>query len=106
MEFIFEMFSDLRAVSVIIKRLPFWSDCKGLKMKTYTLTWKHEPFFGSTLSRMRFDSNALYWTDGNFETTLEHFIHRCVEMSPLSYAGARLICCGRLVARFATYQGV
>ena len=80
-------------------------------MKTYTLTWRHSPFYGSTLSRCRFDSSAVVWpfmlradSVPVTESPVLAFMHLCC--FPLSSCSYRLSSCGRLVARQATYQGV
>lgn len=72
-------------------------------MKTYTLTWTHSPYYGSTRSRCRFTEGSFLWNEricdavGNFAFRLSSMVE------PL---GVRLVSCGRLVARSATYQGV
>lgn len=80
-------------------------------MKTYTLTWKHAPFYGSTLSRCRFEPSAIAWPfivrAGGVRVTespILAFMYICCRVDyPRSY---RLSSCGRLIARSATYQGV
>lgn len=105
-KFIFSLLSDHRAVSVIIKRLHFWSESKGLKLKTYTMTWRHAEFYGSTLSRVRFDSLGVYWNSDLPNDKLLQFISVMNRGAFRSGAFLRLVKCGKLVARQATYQGV
>lgn len=79
-------------------------------MKTYTLTWKHPPLYGSTLSRCRFDFYSPYWPWSRFhhELQFDHIFAFMVMLSRKSgdILNYRLSSCGRLVARSATYQGV
>lgn len=73
-------------------------------MKTYTLTWIHSPFFGSTRSRCRFEPGSYLWNRRLGSDVIAQFAFRLIFMvDPL---GVRLSSCGRLVARSATYQGV
>lgn len=95
------MLSDLRAVSVTIKRLPFWSDCKGLKMKTYILSWRSHK---KGLCRCRFEPSQVVLKHPEFNAVEAFCFILCIVGSPcFSY---RLSSCGKLVARQATYQGV
>lgn len=71
--------------------------------KTYTLTWKHDPYFGSTLSRCRFDSTNTFMWNWNLPNDK---ILQFMNLLSRSVAAYRLVKCGRLVARSATYQGV
>lgn len=80
-------------------------------MKTYTLTWKHSSFYGSTLSRCRFDPSAVIWpfmlqvnSEPVTDSPVLAFMHLCCSL--LSSCSYRLSSCGRLVARQATYNGV
>lgn len=79
-------------------------------MKTYTLTWRHSPLFGSVLSRCRFEPSAVRWpfmlnADSSpvTESPILAFMFICCRFKQSTH---RLSSCGRLVGRQATYQGV
>lgn len=77
--------------------------------KTYTLIWKHKPFFGSTLSRVRFDISSVYWPWSRFHHEMQFdtiFAFSAIMSRRSDVAGLRLLKAGRLVARSATYLGV
>lgn len=113
MEYNFVMLSDLRVGSAIINRLTFWSESKGLKMKTYTLTWRQ---FGSWhksgLCRCRFNKSSPLWYSSSDNPILAFVgILFLLDLSyffglDCGFDRLRLSSCGRLVARSATYRGV
>lgn len=73
-------------------------------MKTYTLTWLSSMGF-KPICRCRFDSLcALYDSDLPNDKILQFC--RLVSRPSWFDSCARLIKCGKLVARQATYQGV
>lgn len=78
--------------------------------KTYTLSWKHKPFFGSTLSRVRFDYKCVYWPWKRFyhELQFDEIFAFCALLSRGlgDFRPLRLTKSGKLVARSATYRGV
>ena len=76
--------------------------------KTYTLTWRHSPCFGSTLSRVHFNRSSLLWPWSlRYEySPIIAFMHLCCLQPSSSLVPYRLFSCGLLVARSATYQGV
>ena len=70
---------------------------------TYTLTWKHAPLYGSTLSRCKFESfNIGMWNPNLPNNKVLQFMN-LLSRSVLAF---RLVKNGRLIARAATYQGV
>lgn len=72
-------------------------------MKIYTLTWKHASFFGSTISRCRFDRNCPYWPPRAYPLDVVGAFALALDLYNNAF---RLSSCGKLVARSATYQGV
>lgn len=74
-------------------------------MKSYTLTWRHSSFYGSTRSRCRFDSLCVFWKHDMKNDKLAQFL-RVMSFVMSGNSSLRLIKCGKLVARQATYQGV
>lgn len=77
--------------------------------KIYTLTWRHKPFFGSTLSRVRFDYKSVYWPWHRFHSIMrfdEIFAFCALLFCRVDVYPFRLTKAGKLVARSATYQGV
>lgn len=103
MEFIFVMLSEPPCPFGNNKRTSFLVlIVKVLKMKTYTLTWRHSPFYGSTLSRCRFDSLCPYWNRRLPNDKIQQFCFQNIFRGDCSL---RLIKNGRLVARSAAYQG-
>lgn len=71
-------------------------------MKTYTLTWTHEPYYGSVITRCNMRKGAILWNPYLPDDVIIQFCNRML----YNYDLIRLTCCGRLVARSATYQGV
>ena len=70
-------------------------------MKSYTLTWIHEPCYGSFLSRCIMRKGAVLWNPYLENDVIIQFCNRLLYCESL-----RLTSCGKLVARSATYQGV
>lgn len=70
--------------------------------KTYTLTWVHEPYFGSVISRCVMRKGASLWNPYISDDVIIQFCNRLL----YNYESLRLTSCGKLVARSATYQGV
>ncbi len=78
-------------------------DVKVLKMTTYTLTCKRSSYYGSTLSRCKFDSlNDHMWNCNLPNDKILQFMN----LLSRNASAFRLVKNGRLVARSATYQGV
>ena len=78
-------------------------------MKSYTLSWRHSPYYGSTLSRCRFEPSCLYWSFrsniGCSPDVISAFAFAVCKNPEVRYS-FRLTSCGRLIARSATYLGV
>lgn len=71
--------------------------------KVYTLTWRTWPkdiLYKNPVRRCRFEVGSYYWI-ASYDTAIGNFCR----LIPL-FDCLRLIKCGRLVARAATYQGV
>lgn len=79
-------------------------------MKTYTFTWRHAPYYGKTMSRVRFDSKSAIWDRHLPNDEILQFMSLVASLSfsitPFCNPCCRLIKCGKLIARQATYQGV
>lgn len=78
-------------------------------MKTYTLTWHSNSFYGCgyTLHRCRYDSLCLaFWNSSLPNDKILQFMNFVMLRDNFRRNYFRLIKCGHLVARSATYQGV
>lgn len=74
-------------------------------MKTYTLTWRAGSPSYNRLKRCCFCCGSFYWTRHS-EDAIHNYCHLVTEVFYEDFRQSRLIKCGRLVARQATYQGM
>lgn len=80
-----------------------------MKSFSYTLTWRHDPFYGSTLSRCSFTPACLYWSPRSNIHGIPDVVSAfafAVCKNPKARMAFRLSRNGHLIARSATYTGV